>query len=38
MSKDRKQERDQSGKGEHMKKFTEKTEKNRKRLNKRDKK
>jgi hypothetical protein len=41
MSKDRKRskfERDQDGSGEHMKKFTKKTDRERKRLKKRDKK
>jgi hypothetical protein len=36
MSKDRKQQKEQSGSGEHMKKFNLKVEKERKRLKKKD--
>jgi hypothetical protein len=38
MSKDRKQRKEQSGSGDHMKKFNLKIEKERKRLKKQDKK
>lgn len=37
MSKDKRSEREQSGKGEHMKKFTQKIDKERRRLKKKDK-
>jgi hypothetical protein len=38
MSKDRKQQKDQSGDGEHMRKFNHKIDRERKKLNKKDKK